>query len=272
MAPRMSLDAAHDDDHQRLQREDDAERGIEGQEHAEQRAAGRAHRTAQCKSQRRSARHIDADKPCRRRIDRHRAQRQPGAGVVQPHVEPRAQHGRAKERRDAIERVGLAEDPERLRQIGVGEKLTAEHRQQDADRHEAQAEGREDRIDLELSLALCPPDQRQHHEAVDRPVGDERERHDADQRQQRAQLEGGEKPDRGERAADQRLAARQIHDAGDAVLQLQTHRHQRVGAAEQQADNEDVHRGMSQMPIRRRFGPVPDRATYAQPVFRRTGL
>ncbi len=116
--------------------------------------------------------------------------------------------------------------------------------------------------------------QRQDHEPVDRPVGDEGQRHHADQRAQRAQLVGGEEPDRAERAADEHLAARQIHDAGDAVLQLQPHRHQRVGAAEQQADDDDVHRGM---PIGRtarrgassRAGPLSDQA---QPVFRRTGL
>ena len=128
-------------------------------------------------------------------------------------------------------------------------------------------------VDLELALALRSPDQRQHHETVDRPVGGEGQRNHADQGVERAQLVAREEPDRPERAAHQRFAARRIHDASDAVLELQTDRHQGVGAAEQQADDDEVHHEDVA-----NADPAPAWAgagwkTYAaQPVFNRTGL
>jgi hypothetical protein len=76
---------------------------------------------------------------------------------------------------------------------------------------------------------------------IDYPVHRERQRDDADDRPQRAHLRGREEPERAERARDDHLAIGQIHHAGDAVLQLQSHRDQRVGAAKQQANDENAH-------------------------------
>jgi hypothetical protein len=56
----------------------------------------------------------------------------------------------------------------------------------------------------------------------------------------RMDVELGDEQQRTERRRDQKLAVRQIHDARDAVLQRQPHRHQRVHAAEGEAGEEDV--------------------------------
>ena len=62
-------DAAHDDDDQRLHREDDAHRGVEGEEHADQHAAGRAQRAAEREGEGATRRDIDGDKAGGGRID-----------------------------------------------------------------------------------------------------------------------------------------------------------------------------------------------------------
>ena len=72
--------------------------------------------------------------------------------------------------------------------------------------------------------------------AIDRPVQREGRGHDADASPDSGlNCVRGEEPERAEGAGDQHFAVGEVHDAGDAVLQLQPHRHQRVGAAEQQA-------------------------------------
>ena len=68
-------------------------------------------------------------------------------------------------------------------------------------------------------------------------------RHNEHQREQRAELRGCVKPEGAERAGDKHPAVGEIRGARDAVLELQAHRHQGVGAAEQQADDDNVHVG-----------------------------
>ena len=107
----------------------------------------------------------------------------PARVLCSQNVKPDAKYERTEERDDAVEAVAFAENEDRLRQIGVVQIFAAEHRQHDADADEAQAEGREDAVDLELALALGAPNQRQDQHPVDRPVQHESRGHDQDQRQ-----------------------------------------------------------------------------------------
>ncbi len=87
---------------------------------------------------------------------------------------------------DAVEAVALAENENRLRQVRIVEILAAENRQQNADRYEADAEGREDAVDFQLALAFGAANQRLEQHPVDRPVQDEGGRNNEKQREQRA--------------------------------------------------------------------------------------
>ena len=98
-------DAAEDDDDQRLEGEDDAEGGVEGEKHAEQHATGGGDGAAKGEGQRGGAGDVDRHKSRGRRVDGDRAQREAGAGLVQPQIKPEAERDRADERGDAIEPV-----------------------------------------------------------------------------------------------------------------------------------------------------------------------
>ena len=51
----------------------------------------------------------------------------------------------------------------------------------------------------------------------------------------------GEQPEGDEAGGHEGLAVGEIHDAGDAVLQRETDRDERVGAAEQNAGDDGLH-------------------------------
>ena len=110
-----------------------------------------------------------------------------------------------------------------------------------ADHDEAEAERRQDAVDLELATALGAVDQRLHQVTVDRPVDGERDRCHHHDRQERAQPGAGVEPERGKRAGHQDLAVGEIHDSRDTVLKLQSHRDQRIGTAQQQSGDDDGH-------------------------------
>jgi hypothetical protein len=92
-----------------------------------------------------------------------------------------------------------------------------------------------------MSLALGTPDQRQDQDTIDQPIDHERERYDQEERIKRGKPCAGIKPKCSEGTGYEDFAIRQIHDPCDSVLKLQPHRHQGVGAAEQESDDDDVH-------------------------------
>src|SRR5580693_10280335 len=97
---------------------------------------------------------------------------------MQPQIEGRTQSRRSQKSDHAVETVALAENENRPRQIGIVQVLAAENRQQNTDRDEADAEGRQNAVDLELALALGASDERIDENSIDRPVQDKGRRRD----------------------------------------------------------------------------------------------
>ena len=147
----------------------------------------------------------------------------------------------AKSERDQpVQRDIRAEHVHRDRQVVHGVELAAEQHQHHALQDEQQAEGREDRIDLEHGAVLRALHQRHQHDLVEQPVDREADRDRDEQPDQRADGEGGEAPQPAERGRDQALAVRQVHDARDAVLEREPHGDERIHAAEHGAGEHDI--------------------------------
>ena len=100
--------------------------------------------------------------------------------------------------------------------------------------------------------------QRQHQHAIDQPVGREGHRHRQHHAEDRIDPPEREHPEGGERRRHQKFAIGEIEDAGDAVLQIEADRDQRIHAAEHKPTDEDIEQDHSEaIPNRCR----PDRSS-----------
>ena len=110
-----------------------------------------------------------------------------------------------------------------------------------ADKGKAHPECGKDRINFQLSLVFRTAHQRTQQNLVDHPVTKESQRCNDQHCHDRADRISDEDPEGRQGTNHQKLAIRKVHDSGDAILQVQTKRDQRIGPAQQQPCDDYVH-------------------------------
>ena len=114
-------------------------------------------------------------------------------------------------------------------------------RDHDPDKRETHAEGGKNGVNFELALVSRAPHERTQQHLVDHPIAQKGQRRHDQHRQNGADGIRDEYPEGGQRAKHKKLAIREIHDSGHAILHVQPKSDQRVGAAKQQTCDDDIH-------------------------------
>ena len=184
--------------------------------------------------------HVDGDEACGGGVDGDGADRGSRPGAHEQCIEDETQGDREAEGDQPVHGNRRPGDGDRDREIRIAVVLPAEQDEGDALNHEEQAEGRQDRVDLEGIPRLRPPDERHQQHPIDEPAGREAGRQHQDHPDERTEREGGEEQVGGEGGGDENLAIGEVHDPRDAVLEREAHGDEGIHAAEDQAAENDV--------------------------------